>query len=43
MAELRDAVTAEFDVDAETAERDLLALLRELAERGLVEAAPRAA
>jgi hypothetical protein len=41
VAELRDAVTAEFDVDAETAERDLLALLEELAGRGLVES-PRA-
>lgn len=39
VAELRDAVTAAYDVDAETAERDLLALLGELAERGLVEAA----
>jgi len=43
VAELRDAVTAAFDVDRETAERDLLALLRELAGRGLVEAASRAA
>jgi hypothetical protein len=32
-------VTAEFAVDAETAERDLLALLRELAGRRLVEPA----
>lgn len=39
VAELVGAVTAAFDVDAETAERDLLALLRELAERGLVEVA----
>jgi hypothetical protein len=39
VAALRDAVTAEFDVHAETAERDLLALLRELAGRGLVEVA----
>jgi hypothetical protein len=39
VAELRDAVTAEFAVDAETAERDLLALLRELAGRRLVEPA----
>jgi len=43
VAELRDAVTAAFDVDAETAERDLLALLAELRERRLVEAAPRPA
>jgi hypothetical protein len=42
VAQLRDAVTAAFDVDAETAERDLLALLRELVDRRLVEAAPRA-
>ena len=40
VAELRDAVTAAYDVDAETAERDLLDLLRDLAARGLVEAAP---
>ena len=40
VAALRDAVTAEFAVDRETAERDLLALLGELAARGLVEAAP---
>ena len=39
VAELRDAVTAGFAVDAETAERDLLVLLDELARRGLVEAA----
>jgi hypothetical protein len=37
VAELGDAVTAAFDVDRETAERDLLALLRELIGRGLVE------
>jgi hypothetical protein len=37
VAELRDAVTAAYEVDAATAERDLLGLLRELAERGLVE------
>jgi hypothetical protein len=42
VAELVGVVTAAFDVDAETAERDLLALLRELAERRLVEAAPAA-
>ena len=39
VAELRDAVTAAFDVDRETAERDLLALLAELIGRGLVEVA----
>ena len=37
VAALRDAVTEAFDVDRETAERDLLALLRELAGRRLVE------
>lgn len=40
VAELRDAVTAEYEVDAATAERDLLDLLAELAERRLVEIAP---
>ena len=39
-AALRDAVTAEFEVDAETAWRDLCALLDELAARRLVEPAP---
>jgi hypothetical protein len=37
LAELRDAVAAEFDVDAGTAERDLLDLLADLRERRLVE------
>ena len=40
VAELRDAVVAEWEVDAPTAERDLLALLDALAERGLVEVLP---
>lgn len=40
VAELRDAVTAAFEVDPATAERDLLALLGELAARRLVEPAP---
>lgn len=40
LAGLRDAVVAEFDVDAPTAERDLLALLDEMASRGLVEVLP---
>jgi hypothetical protein len=40
VAELRDAVVAEWEVDAPTAERDLLALLGELADRGLVEVRP---
>lgn len=42
VAELVGAVTAAYAVDAETAERDLLALLAELAERRLIEAAPAA-
>lgn len=37
VAELRDAVVAEWEVDAPTAERDLLALLGDMAARGLVE------
>jgi coenzyme PQQ synthesis protein D (PqqD) len=37
VAALRDAVVAEFEVDAETAGRDLAELLRELVERRLVE------
>jgi fructose-1,6-bisphosphatase/inositol monophosphatase family enzyme len=37
VSELRDAVVAAFAVDAETAERDILALLREMVERGMVE------
>lgn len=36
-AELRDAVTAEYDVDPDTAWRDLAGLLAELAARRLVE------
>jgi hypothetical protein len=40
VAELRDAVVAEWEVDAPTAERDLLDLLGELAARGLVELRP---
>jgi hypothetical protein len=40
VAELRDAVVAEYDVDAPTAEADLLQLLRDLAARGLVEVSP---
>lgn len=40
VAELRDAVVAEYDVDAPTAEADLLQLLRDLAARGLVEVRP---
>lgn len=40
VAELRDAVTEAYEVDAETAERDLLSLLGELAARGLVQVDP---
>ena len=40
VAELRDAVTARFAVDAETAEADLRALLADLAARGLVARVP---
>ena len=35
--ELRDAVVAEYDVDPDRCAADLLALLSEMAERGLVE------
>lgn len=42
VAELRDAVVAEWEVDAPTAERDLLVLLDALAARGLVEVRPAA-
>jgi hypothetical protein len=37
VAELRDAVVAAYEVDAATAEADLLDLLGEMAARGLVE------
>ena len=40
VAELRDAIVAEYDVDAPTAEADLRALLGEMAGRGLVELRP---
>ena len=40
VAELRDAVVAEYEVDAPTAEADLLRLLADLAARGLVEVRP---
>jgi ornithine carbamoyltransferase len=40
VAELRDAVVAEYEVDAPTAEADLLRLLADLADRGLVEVRP---
>ena len=35
--EIREAILANFDVEREVADRDLLALLRELATRNLVE------
>ena len=40
VAELVGAVTGAFDVDAATAERDLLDLLRDLAGRRLIEVRP---
>jgi hypothetical protein len=39
VAELRDTLVAEYEVDAQTAERDVLALMDELMERGLLEPA----
>ena len=39
-AELRDAITSEFDVDAGTAWHDLSSLLADLAARNLVEITP---
>jgi ornithine carbamoyltransferase len=41
VAELASAVSAEYEVDAETAERDLLALVADLAGRRLVEVVER--
>lgn len=38
LAEVRDTIQAEFDVSAQDAEADLLALLADLSEHGLVEA-----
>ena len=40
VAELRDAVVREYEVEPERCEADLLALLSELARRGLVEVRP---
>ena len=37
VAQLRDAVTGQFEVDAPTAERDLIELLGDMAARGLVD------
>lgn len=43
VAELRDTVSAEYEVDASTAERDIFHLLGDLGARGLLEVvAPRA-
>jgi hypothetical protein len=39
VAELRDAVVAAFEVDPEVCERDLVHLLDDLANRGLVQGA----
>lgn len=36
--ELRDVIVAEYDVDPDRCERDLLGLLRDLATRDLIEA-----
>jgi hypothetical protein len=36
VAEIRDRIVEEYDVDAERCERDLLALLRDLADRRLI-------
>lgn len=40
VAQLRDAVAGQFQVDAPTAERDLLGLLHDMLARGLVELRP---
>jgi hypothetical protein len=40
VAELRDAVVEAYEVDAPTAERDLLELLADMAARGLVQVHP---
>ena len=40
LASVRDALLAEYDVDAERCGRDLLALVADLARHELVEAAP---
>jgi hypothetical protein len=37
VAEIRDRIVEEYDVDAERCERDLLALLRDLAQRRLID------
>ncbi len=40
VSELRDAIMSEYNVDAETCERDLIELLGQLAEHGMVEVRP---
>jgi hypothetical protein len=40
VAQLRDAVTGEFEVDAPTAEADLIELMGDMLARGLVELRP---
>lgn len=40
VAQLRDAVTDEFEVDAPTAEADLIELMGDMLARGLVELRP---
>ena len=37
VAEIRDTITSEYDVDAERSERDVVRLLEQLAKEGLVE------
>lgn len=37
VAELRDAILAEYDVEPERCERDILALMRALADKGLID------
>ena len=37
LSELRDALTAEFDVDPETCEQDIRVLLQDLEKDGLIE------
>jgi hypothetical protein len=37
VSDVRDAILSEYNVEPERCERDLLALLRQLAEHGLVE------
>lgn len=37
IAELRDAIVAEYEVDPATCERDLLALVEQMAGHGLIE------